>query len=145
VNQLFYRNTGKSATQPVFFAEYDDHTRRLRCANCGHPPALLLRRDDTLEALEPTSTVMGLFEEWDCAIEERQLFPGDTLVLYTDGATESFNHAGEEFGEERLVEALRRHRELFSQDLLAAITDQVRQFSPHEQVDDITLIVAKCR
>ncbi len=65
-------------------------------------------------------------------------------MLYPDGATESFNQAGEEFGEERLVEALRQHREFSSQDLLAAIMDQVRQFSPQEQADDITLIVAKC-
>ena len=144
VNQLFYENTAKSDYATIFFAEYDDRTRQLRYSNCGHPPALLLRRDDTPERLQPTSTVMGLFEEWDCTIEERQLFPGDTLVLYTDGATESFNHAGEEFGERRLLEALRQHRELSSQELLAAVTDQVRRFSPHEQADDITFIVAKC-
>ena len=144
VNQLFYENTAESDYATIFFAEYDDRTRQLRYSNCGHPPALLLRRDDTPERLQPTSTVMGLFEEWDCTIEERQLFPGDTLVLYTDGATESFNHAGEEFGERRLLEALRQHRELSSQELLAAVTDQVRRFSPHEQADDITLIVAKC-
>ena len=145
VNQLFYENTAESDYATIFFAEYDDRTRQLRYSNCGHPPALLLRHDDTLEALEPTSTVVGLFEEWDCAIEERQLFPADTLVLYTDGATESFNHAGEEFGERRLLEALRRHRELSSQDLLATVVDQIKQFSPYEQADDITLIVAKCK
>ncbi len=43
-----------------------------------------------------------------------------------------------------MTEALRRHRELSSRDLLAAIVDEVRQFSPGEQYDDITLIVAKC-
>ncbi len=45
-------------------------------------------------------------------MEERQLFPGDVLVLYTDGVTESFNASEEEFGEERLVDALRRNCEL---------------------------------
>jgi len=59
--------------------------------------------------------------------------------------TESLNDAGEEFGEERLVEALRRHRNLSSQDTLAAIVDEVRRFSPHEQRDDITLIIAQGR
>jgi serine phosphatase RsbU (regulator of sigma subunit) len=49
--------------------------------------------------------VLGLFEEWDCAVGERQLRPGDLFVLYTDGVTESFNEAEEEFGEQRLVEA----------------------------------------
>jgi serine phosphatase RsbU (regulator of sigma subunit) len=144
VNQLFYENSAQNDYATIFFAEYDDQTRLLRYSNCGHPPAFLMRRDDTLERLESTSTVMGLFERWDCAIEERQLYPGDTLVLYTDGATESSNLAGEEYGEERLLEAFKQYRELSSQDLLAAITARVRQFSPHEQVDDITLIVAKC-
>jgi sigma-B regulation protein RsbU (phosphoserine phosphatase) len=66
------------------------------------------------------------------------------LVLYTDGVTEAFNEADEEFGEKRLMEAIRRHRGRSSQDLLTAIVEEVRQFSPHEQYDDITLIVAKC-
>ena len=144
VNQLFYENSAENDYATIFFAEYDDETRQLRYSNCGHPPAFLLRRDDTLERLESTSTVMGLFERWDCAIEERQLCPGDTLVLYTDGATESSNLAGEEFGEERLLEALKQNRELYSQELLAALMGQLRQFSPYEQVDDITLVVAKC-
>ena len=145
VNQLFYENTTDSAYATLFFAEYDDKARRLRYANCGHLSALLLRSDDTLERLDSTCSVLGLFKEWDCSIGERRLLPGDTLALYTDGITESFNGAGEEFGEQRLIEALRRHRELSSQALLASVVDGVQQFSPHEQQDDITLIVAKCR
>jgi UDP-glucose 4-epimerase len=144
-NQLFYENTGECDYATLFFAEYDDQTRLLRYSNCGHPPAFLLRRDGTLEQLGSTSTVMGLFDEWDCSIQDRELSPGDTVMLYTDGATEAFSQAGEEFGDERLLEALRRHRELPSKELLAAVTDQVRQFGPQEQADDITLIVAKCR
>jgi serine phosphatase RsbU (regulator of sigma subunit) len=144
VNQLFYENTNDGDYATIFFAGYDDQTRQLRYSNCGHPPAFLLRRDGILERLESTSTVIGLFEQWDCAIDERQLYPGDTLVLYTDGATECTNHAGEELGEERLLEALKPHRELSSQELLAEVTSQVRQFSAYEQADDITFIVAKC-
>src|SRR5437899_1650684 len=89
VNQLFYENTIDSAYATLFFAEYDDKVRRLRYANCGHLSALLLRSDNTLERLDSTCTVLGLFEQWDCSIEERQIFAGDTLALYTDGITES--------------------------------------------------------
>ena len=78
-------------------------------------------------------------------LEERQLFPGDTLVLYTDGMTESFNDSGEEFGEQRLIEALQRHRGESSRALVSSLLDEVRQFNPNEQQDDITLIVANCR
>jgi serine phosphatase RsbU (regulator of sigma subunit) len=145
VNQLFYENTIDSAYATLFFAEYDDGARRLRYANCGHLCALLLRSDDSVERLHSTSTVLGLFKEWDCSIAERRLFAGDTLALYTDGITESFNAAEEEYGEQRLIEALRRQRGLSSQASLGSIVDDVRQFSPCEQHDDITLIVAKCR
>jgi serine phosphatase RsbU (regulator of sigma subunit)/catechol 2,3-dioxygenase-like lactoylglutathione lyase family enzyme len=145
VNHLFYENTADGDYATFFFSDYDDKTQRLRYANCGHLCALLLRCDDTLERLGSTASVLGLFEKWDCSLEERQLFPGDTLLLYTDGATEPFNDAGEEFGERRLVEALRRHRGLSSQSLLASIVEEVRQFNRNEQQDDITLIVAHCR
>jgi serine phosphatase RsbU (regulator of sigma subunit)/predicted enzyme related to lactoylglutathione lyase len=144
VNQLFYENTADSAYATLFFAEYDDKTQRVRYANCGHLSALLLRSDNTLEWLESTCTVLGLFSEWDCSIADCQLFPGDSLALYTDGVTEAFNEAGEEFGEHRLIEALRQDREQSSRALLALILDEIHRFSPHGQHDDITLIVAKC-
>jgi serine phosphatase RsbU (regulator of sigma subunit) len=143
VNRLFCENTADSAYATLVFAEYDDRTRSLRYANCGHLPALLLRGDDSVERLDSTATVLGLFKEWDCGIEERQLLPGDTLVLYTDGVTESFNESEEEFGEERLMEALRRHKEETLTVVIASIIDEVREFSSSEQRDDITLIVGK--
>jgi serine phosphatase RsbU (regulator of sigma subunit) len=140
---LFYDNTDDSAYASLLFADYDDATRRLRYANCGHLCGLLLRRDGRVEQLESTSTLLGLFKEWDCSMQEQELFPGDVLALYTDGITEACNDRGEEFGERLLIEALRQHRDLSCQALLAAIVDGVRRFGPQEQHDDITAIVAK--
>lgn len=145
VNRLFYENTADNAFATLFFGEYDDKLRRLRYANCGHLPVLLLRHDDKLERLDATCTVLGLFKGWECHAGEQRLFPGDTLAFYTDGVTESFNEAGQQFGESRLIEALRQHRELPPQNLLVSLLDHVRRFSPHEQRDDITMVVAKCR
>lgn len=145
VNQLFCDNTSDGAYATLFFAEYDDSLRRVRYASCGHLSALLLRSNDRLERLASTCTVLGLFKEWDCAVAEERLFAGDTLALYTDGVTESFNDAGEEFGEQRLVEALRRHRKLPPGDLLKSIVGDIQRFSPNEQHDDITLIIARCQ
>jgi serine phosphatase RsbU (regulator of sigma subunit) len=145
VNELFRESTTDSAYATLFFAQYDDGTQRLHYANCGHLPALLLRCAGNVERLDSTATVLGLFEKWDCVIEESRLFAGDMLVLYTDGITEARSDDGEEFGEQRLTEALRRHRELSSQSMLGAVVDEVRKFSPGEQHDDVTLIVAKCK
>jgi serine phosphatase RsbU (regulator of sigma subunit)/uncharacterized glyoxalase superfamily protein PhnB len=145
VNQLFYENTAARAFATLLFVEYNDATRRLRYANCGHLPALILRSDDALETLDATSTVVGLFDRWDCSVGENHLSAGDTLVFYTDGVTESFNDSEEQFGTERLIEALRRNRQLAAPALLRTIVDEVRRFSPQKQHDDITLIAAKCR
>jgi len=145
VNQLFFENTIESAYATLFFAEYDDQSGRLRYANCGHLCALLLRPDETCERLDSTATVLGLFWDWDCAIGERRLHPGDTLALYTDGVTETMNEAGVDFGEQGLIDALLRHRALSPPAMLRCIVDEVQRFSPLEQHDDVTLIVAKCR
>jgi len=145
VNRLFFDNSTDTAYATLFFAEYDDVQRRLRYVNCGHLCALLLRHDGALDRLDSTGTVLGLFSEWDCSVNESQLLPGDTLALYTDGITESFNPAGEEFGEQRLTDTLLKHKGLAPSNLLSAIVDEVRRFSPGEQHDDITLIVARCK
>ena len=145
VNQLFYENTRDSAYATLFLAEYNDQQRSVRYVNCGHYSPLLLHADNTLEQLTSTSTVLGLFPDWSCEVEQRQLRCGDILALYTDGIIEAFNDAGDEFGEQRLVEGLRQNGERSSEAIIGAIIDEVRRFSPREQHDDITLIVAKCR
>jgi serine phosphatase RsbU (regulator of sigma subunit) len=109
VNRLFYESTDDASYATLFFADYDDTSHKLRYANCGHLPPLLLRSGGSptdqvsgtpkIEWLRSTGTVMGLFEAWRCEVAEVQLTPFDTLVLYTDGITEATNSAGEEFGE----------------------------------------------
>jgi serine phosphatase RsbU (regulator of sigma subunit)/catechol 2,3-dioxygenase-like lactoylglutathione lyase family enzyme len=145
VNQLFFDSTSDGAYATLFFAEYNDRERRLRYANCGHLPALVMRGDGNVERLESTATVVGLFQNWDCGIGEKTLRPGDTLALYTDGITEAFGENGEEFGERRLVAALEKNRKLRSADLLDAVVNDVHAFAAREQSDDITLIVAQCK
>ena len=145
VNRLFYENTHDSAYATLFFAEYDDRNGRLRYANCGHLPPLLVRSDGAVDKLDATATVLGLFEQWDCSLAERRLFPGDTLVLYTDGITESLNSAGEEFGVQALIASIRKHRELPPKAAIASIVEDVENFSSHQQHDDVTLMVAKCK
>lgn len=145
INRVFYENSTESSYATLFFAAYDDQLQRLCYVNCGHLAALLLHSDGTLEQLHSTSTVVGLFENWECSVEQRLLRCGDILALYTDGLTESTNEAGVEFGEGRLIESLRQHRELCAQRVVALTLSDVKRFSPEEQQDDQTLIVAKCR
>jgi serine phosphatase RsbU (regulator of sigma subunit)/catechol 2,3-dioxygenase-like lactoylglutathione lyase family enzyme len=144
VNHLFYENTDESAYATLFFGEYDDETQMLRYANCGHLAGLVIRSGGHVDRLESTCTVVGLFKDWICQLEQLRLMPGDLLALYTDGITESFNDADEEYGEARLVDALRRSADQSPDAVIAFIVEEIRQFS-REQQDDITLIVARCR
>jgi phosphoserine phosphatase RsbU/P len=134
VNQLFYENTPSSSYATLFFAEYDNKTQRLRYVNCGHLSGLLLR-----------STVLGLFADWACSVSECRICAGDVLALYTDGATESFNDADEEFGESGVLSSLKRNRHQSSLGIAKAVLADVQGFAAGEQQDDITLMVAKCR
>jgi len=145
VNQLFYENSPQDRFATMFFAVFDDHTGEMEYANCGHNAALLFRADGTLERLESTTTVIGVFPRWECDSRFVNLAPGDLLVVYSDGVTESLDHGNEEFGEERLIATVRRHRERRPEALISAVVEEVRAFSPHEQSDDITLIVARRR
>jgi serine phosphatase RsbU (regulator of sigma subunit) len=145
VNRLFFESTADNAYATFFYSEFDDTAGRLRYANCGHLPALVLRRAGAVERLEATASVLGLFSAWECRTAELRLSAGDLLAIYTDGITEAFDDHDDEFGEARLVETLHAHRDLPPGDLVAAIYDGVRRFSPQEQRDDMTLIVARCR
>lgn len=145
LNASLCESLASSRFATLFLGCYDDTTRRLRYANCGHNPPLLLRADDRVERLAATATILGAFTTWDCSVMEVLLEPGDTLLLYSDGITEATDEAGEEFGEARLLEAVRRHRAEGAPDLIAGILRAVRGFSRGDQVDDMTLLAARCR
>ena len=145
VNRLFYESTEPNNYATLFFATYDDATRRLNYVNCGHNPPVLLRRDGGIERLTGTATVLGLFEKWECSAADARLDAGDLLVIYTDGITEAMDSRNNEFGDARLLETLRANRGLEAGLLLRALVSAVQKFSAGEQSDDLTLVVAKAR
>jgi serine phosphatase RsbU (regulator of sigma subunit) len=143
VNRLFYKNTETQHYATAFFAVYDDETRTLRYVNCGHNAPMLLRASGEAERLEGTATVLGLFEQWDCEVGQRRLFPGDVLAIYTDGVTESVGAGDEEYGEIRLLRALEANRSRSARELMDAVIGDVQRFSVGEQADDLTLVIAR--
>ncbi len=126
VNQLFYKNTDNCHYATAFFGFYDEATRILRYVNCGHNAPLLLRDAGEIQRLDSNTTVLGLFPEWDCSVLEAAISPGDVLVVFTDGVTESMGKDGEEYGEERLLQVLHRHCHAAADQLLDAIVADVR-------------------
>ena len=145
VNQLFVENTPEDSYATLFYADYDDANHCLRYANCGHNPPLLLRANGDVERLGATATVLGLFTNWSCEVKKISVGPGDVLVIYTDGVTEAPDQAGDEFGESRLLEILRAHRQRPVHEMMATILDEVQQFSGAGQADDLTLVIARAQ
>ena len=145
VNHTFFESTATSRYATLFFGIYDEGTARLRYANCGHPPPVLFASNGSIERLLPTGPVVGLFEEWSCTTREIDLTCHDTLVMFTDGVVESFNAHGDEFGEERLVDVVRRQGNGSAACLLDSLVEAVRLHSGPAQSDDFTLVVARVR
>jgi len=112
--------------------------------NGGHCPGLLVRRDNSIESLEPTGGVLGVHTGFTYGERRLKFNTGDLLVLYTDGVTEAENLSGDMYGIDRFVKFLRDHRleplELIMENLLA----EVRFFSERPELsDDFTVIAVR--
>lgn len=141
VNRLLFESTPESMYATLFFADYDENTQRLRYANCGHP-APLLYRHGSVSRLDTSSQVLGLFSDWKGSIGEVQLWPGDTLLVYTDGITEATDDAGEEFGEDKLRAMLQAQSAPLSVFLRQCV-QEVCRFGASDQRDDLTLMALR--
>jgi sigma-B regulation protein RsbU (phosphoserine phosphatase) len=115
---------------------------RVRLANAGHEPAIVVPADGgPLVEIEPGGPLLGVFSPLDVRETEIELAPGDRLVLYTDGVTDSRSTAGERLGRERLLATIERHRDGSAHDLVAAIRDAEAEFRGEADcVDDVTIV-----
>jgi len=130
---------GKYAT--IFYCLLD-RGGRLNYINAGQCAPILLSHQGSFEYLEATSMPVGLLPQADFVMQERQLAPGDRLVLYTDGVTEAQNARNEFFGRKRLRELAVSHASDNGATLHQAILGAVNAFvDSAPQADDITLVV----
>lgn len=132
---------GRYAT--LFYAVLDGAARTLRYVNAGHNPPVVLRRDGSIEWLEPSGAPVGLFSDAVWQEQVVRLQPGDRILAYTDGVTEAASPAGEEWGVEGLLEAARARRIDSASELVGAILDSMNEFSAGIQTDDAT-VAALC-
>ncbi len=116
-------------------------------ANAGHLPGYLLdRRGEVREVLASTGLPLGLFLEGRFSSGPVvTLEPGDMLVLFTDGITESGGYEGEEeFGAERALELIRTHRHRAAGEIARELCRSAQAFAPRgPQVDDMAVLICK--
>ncbi len=116
----------------------------LRYVNAGHNPPILLRGSGRVDRLRGNGPVLGVVPGFPYPAHETRIDPGETLLIYTDGVTESLNPQLEEFGEGRLIRCL---KEVAVQESRAGLgmleQDLLRFCSPALRQDDLTLLLLR--
>jgi serine phosphatase RsbU (regulator of sigma subunit) len=144
-NRLLCADAADGMFVTLCYAQLDPLTGELVYVNAGHNPPLLLHRD-TEQFVQLTRTGMALGVDETCQFDQRtvQLDPGDLIVLYTDGVTDATNAAEQEFGLERLRQAIIENRHLSAPEMSSALNDALREFvDAASQFDDIAVVVMK--
>jgi serine phosphatase RsbU (regulator of sigma subunit) len=126
----------------AFFAQIDCHRGKLTYCNAGHFPPILLRANGRAELLERGGPLLGAIEGAEFESGELILESGDTLVTYSDGVLECRNTSDEEFGSDRMLEALRQSESPSAQATLMMLLATLQDFANGSPLcDDVSLIV----
>lgn len=145
VNRLLCRNIASGKFVTFCYAVIDTKAGTLAYANAGHFPPVLVHEDGSVERLASTGLVLGVSNEWTYTGGTIAFTRGDTLVCFTDGITEALSPSGDEYGEERLIDRIRKYRREAPERLAAAVLDEVMHWAGGAAQDDATLIVAQGR
>jgi len=143
LNRQVCRETRPSEFATLLLVAVDAAHRTLSYCNAGHEPPLLLR-DGQVQRLVEGDIVLGLFPNETYRAHQVALRPGDLLLLYSDGAIDAMNFAGEQFSRERLMESLRQYGGLAIKQVLHNLVWDIRRFvGLAEQADDLTMIAVR--
>jgi len=140
VNKVICSNIAANRFITFFYCLCDTRENRLIYTRAGHDAPILFKPDGSYTRLREGGAVLGVFPDWEYDQNEVAFGPGDRLLLFTDGVTEVRNSGGEEFGEPRLIDVMRRNRFLGAYDLQVKVMRTVAEFSGGEFQDDATLL-----
>ena len=116
---------------------------QVELCNAGHCPPLLVRAGE-ITSLAATGLPVGMFCTADYSVSRLTLASGDTLVLYTDGLTESRNRSDAEYGTERLLRVLACHPAAGARDLVNSCVNDLSAFlSGKSRADDLTVMAIR--
>ncbi len=142
-NYIAKHHSAANMFATIFFGVLDVVRATLYYINAGHEAPLLVRKNGTIEQLNPTGPAAGLFPDLDFEIGQVRLREGDMLVGFTDGVTEAKAANGDFFGDDRLRALLAEPAES-AEETLAKIVNAVKAFTNGaEQSDDITLLAVR--
>ena len=144
INRTVCQNTPENKYATFCMASLDPSSGRLTYVNAGHNAPLLVRAAGGVEPLTEGGMVLGMFDGVGYAQAEVEVRAGDTLVIFSDGVSETFGPDGEEFGDDRVAQLVAARRHLAAAALEAEILRELESFSQGAKAtDDRTLIVLK--
>lgn len=146
INQWTCSDTTNDMFVTMFYAIYDPVLMTLEYTNAGHCFPLLFHADGTCQTLEKGGPFLGIMEQQKFESECVPLAPGDTLIFYTDGITDSHNSERETFGTQRLHEVITRNLNASAEEMRDRIYEATEKFRGGvEQFDDLSILVMKVR
>ncbi len=148
LNEMLVKEIPEYEFITMIYAVIDLTTDVFRIANAGHPYPLCYRtKRKELELWKiPSGPALGFIENQTYPVTEMNIEEGDRVLFYTDGLTEAMNPDSKEFGEERLMELVRRHGAYAPQDIIEAVRDAVDLHRNGEKVsDDFSMLVTEIR
>jgi len=147
LNQIAVRDLNVSMFMTLFLVRLDPETGSFHYAGAGHPAIVLNAKGEVRAELPPSFPPLNVVADFEFAAPMTdQLSPGEALLLFTDGITESHAHPSftDLYGEGRLLELVRTQYQLTSETLARQIVQAAREFAfPDAPEDDMTIVVAK--
>jgi serine phosphatase RsbU (regulator of sigma subunit) len=144
INQYIYENSPPNKFLTLFYGELDPETGVLTYSNGGHNNPFLSRSTGEVERLDRGGLPIGMMQGVPYQEDSVTFEPGDVLVIYSDGITESVDAQDEEFGEQRLIDVLKQNRSRSSSGIRDRIDEALSRFvGSMAPVDDMTLMIIK--
>jgi len=144
INRYLYENTPSNKFVTLFYGKLNHESGVLTYSNGGHNPPALIQSNGEVRKLEVGGLPIGVMQNSTYREGEVEFRPGDVLIIYSDGITESVNDSGEEFGETRLIDVARRYLDRSAAGLRDRIDEALSRFvGTAAPVDDMTLMIVK--
>src|SRR5690242_6842983 len=144
VNYLLWESIERNQFVTAFYGILDATNRTLAYSNAGHNPPLLMDANGNVRFEERGGVPLGMFRDSRYYEYYATIAPGQILVLYTDGVTEATNPGGEEYGRDRLAEAVRNVRDLPAREMIDRLhRDLITWTDGQGAGDDVTFFILK--
>ena len=144
INQYIFENSPSNKFLTLFYGGLDPNTGTLTYSNGGHNAPMFVRRSGEVERLDKGGLPIGMMQGIVYQEASVTFDPGDVLVIYSDGITESINERDEEFDEERLIEVVKNNLGRSASGIRDRIDEALSRFvGTTAPVDDMTLMIIK--